>query len=86
MEFGLINNCGQWEIPLNIIDNMSREYSIDWMFYYNIEVKSLEDIDKLIDAFDGITISLDPTTTHKYVIVIVKNFNSDNTSKDEVPF
>ena len=86
MEFGLLNNCGKWEIPSNIIDNMSREYPIDWMFYYNIEIKSLEDIEKLISVFDGITISLDPTTTHKYVIVIHKNFNLNNTSKDEVPF
>lgn len=86
MQFGLLNNCGQWEIPSNIIDNMYQEHSIDWMFYYNIEIKSLEDIDKLISAFDGITISIDPTTTHKYVIVIHKDFTLDNTSKDEVPF
>ena len=51
MQFGLINNGGQWEIPQNILNMLNfpvhREYSIDWMFYYCIEIYNLEDINNL---------------------------------------
>lgn len=55
MQFGLINNGGQWEIPQNILKMLNfsihRDYSIDWMYYYNIQIYNLEDINNLVDFF-----------------------------------
>lgn len=89
MQFGLINNGGQWEIPQNILTMLNfpvhREYSIDWMFYYYIEIFTIEDINNLVDFFGSITIEVDPTTSCHYVIGINHDYNKKE-EDDVVPF
>lgn len=89
MQFGLINNGGQWEIPQNILNMLNfsvhREYSIDWMFYYYIEIFTIEDINNLVDFFGKITIDVDPTTSSQYVIGINHDYNKKE-EDGEVPF
>lgn len=90
MQFGLINNGGQWEIPQNILNMLNfsihRDYSIDWMYYYNIQIYNLEDINNLVDFFNGVSIEQDPTTTNLYVLGVKCDFAPREPKEDEVPF
>lgn len=91
MQYGLMNNGGQWEIPEKVFPSMPcsiyREGQLDWMFYYNIEIYSLEDINKLVEFFGGkLSIELDPTTVNLYVICVKENFNIEPVLEEEIPF
>lgn len=73
MQYGLVNYGGKQKIPQNILNMLNfpvyQDYSVDWMFYYNIELYNLEDINNLIDFFGGqISIELDPTTLNQFLI------------------
>ena len=87
MQFGLVNNGGKWEISESDVKilNLQKYYSLDFMFYYFIEIFTIEDINNLVDFFGKITIEVDPTTSSQYVIGI----NHDYNKKEEdngVPF
>lgn len=90
MQFGLVNNGGQSEIPQNILNMLNfhvyREFSIDWMFYYNIEIYNLEDINNLVDFFNGVSVEQDPTTTNMYILGIKCDYKPSEIKEDEVPF
>lgn len=90
MQFGLINNGGQWEIPQNILNMLNchvyREFSVDWMFYYCIEIYNLEEINNLVDFFNGVSIEQDPTTTNMYILGIKCDYKPSEIKEDEVPF
>lgn len=90
MQYGLVNYGGKQEIPQNILNMLNfhvyREFSIDWMFYYCIEIYNLEDINNLVDFFNGISIEQDPTTTNLYVLGVKCDFAPREPKEDEVPF
>lgn len=87
MQFGLVNNGGEWEISESDVKilHLQRDYSLDFMFYYFIEIFTIEDINNLVDFFGKITIDVDPTTSSQYVIGINHNYNKKE-EDGEVPF
>ena len=87
MHFGLVNNGGKWEISESDVKilHLQRDYSLDFMFYYFIEIFTIEDINNLVDFFGSITIKVDPTTSCHYVIGINHDYNKKE-EDDVVPF
>lgn len=87
MEFGLVNNGGKWEISETDVKilHLRRDYSLDFMFYYFIEISTIEKINNLVDFFGKITIDVDPTTSSQYVIGINHDYNKKE-EDDGVPF
>lgn len=83
MQYGLVNYGGEKEIPQNILNMLNfpvyQEHSIDWMFYYNIQIYNLEDINNLVDFFGGqISIELDPTTLNQFLIGVKLSCTEDD--------
>lgn len=85
MLFGLLKNGGCSEISENDVSilHLERDYSINWIYYYYIEINRIEDLQVLIDFYGKITIDIDPTTN----CLLVIGFSSEENNKDnEVPF
>lgn len=87
MHFGLVNNGGKWEISESDVKilHLQRDYSLNFMFYYYIEITTIENISVLVDFFGSITIEVDPTTSCHYVIGINHDYNKKE-KDDGVPF
>ena len=87
MEFGLVNNGGRSEISQSDIKilNLERDYSLDFMFYYIIDIETIENLQVLIEFFGKISIDFDPTTRSQFIIGIEQNYDS-KVNENEVPF
>jgi len=87
MQFGLVNNGGRSEISKSDIEilNLERDYSLDFMFYYLIDIETIENLQVLIEFFGKISIDVDPTTTSQFIIGIEHNYDNKN-NENEVPF
>lgn len=87
MQFGLVNNGGMSEISQSDIEilKLERDYSLDFMFYYIIDIETIEKLQVLIEFFGKISIDVDPTTTSQFIIGIEHNYDS-KVNENEVPF
>ncbi len=87
MQFGLVNNSGRSEISQSDIKilNLERDYSLDFMFYYIIDIETIENLQVLIEFFGKISIDVDPTTRSQFIIGIEHNYDNKVNEK-EVPF
>ena len=87
MQFGLVNNGGRSEISQSDIKilNLERDYSLDFMFYYIIDIETIENLQVLIEFFGKISIDVDPTTNCRFIIGIEHNYNKKS-NENEVPF